>query len=173
MVLSTPATNTVAVQRNVEATATTTYNMTTSASNNGLACLKIGNAMVEDSTSRVAKQNALLEKYNYVQIFEEPCSVSDLVAKSKYHGPDEMERRAKNAFIDHLRGIEGAMLWNHRAVLTVDGDYQYLMGGVEWHMNYADTDNGTAAHTSTTDLVEGDGTSRIWRPGANFSGETW
>ncbi len=173
MVLSTPSTHTVHVKRNIEAPATSAYNMKTQSGSYGLTCQKIGNALKEDSTSRVPKIPALMEKYNYIQIFEEPVSVSDLVSMSKYKGGDELKRRAKNAFIDLLRGVEGALLYNHRSLLDVDGEQTFVMGGVEWHMNYADSDNGTNAWASAYDLVTGDGTSRIWRPGADFNSENW
>jgi len=173
MVLATPATNTVQVQRNVQATGTTTYNITTSAAGNGVTCQLIGSALPEDSTSRVPKIPALIEKYNYIQIFETPMSISDVNAMTKSTGPDEMTRRAQYAFVEHLRGIEGALLHGHRGTLSVNGTTAYLTGGVSWHLDYTDSDNGTNAWSSTYDLVTGDGTSRIWRPGADFSRDTW
>jgi hypothetical protein len=168
-VVATPATNQVTVSRNIF---TSTASANTSATN-GLDWMMVGDAERLGATSRIAKGTSIGNKTNYIQSFEEPWSALDLLLKTDYYGPDEMARMKDDAMTRVSDGIEKMLLYGQKLQTTESGNYLYYSGGLQYFLNTADTAEGVVAWTtgsSGTDLVNGDGTSRIWRPQGNF---TW
>jgi len=169
-VVSTPATNYATVTRNVGNGSAVANTATT-----GLSWMFVGNADREGATSRVAKSSAISADTNYIQFFEEPWDVTDVVKLSKYYGPNEKERQKKLALIRIMAGIEHALWYGKKRLLYENSKEQPYTGGMQYWLNLADTDYNPsiAAHSSTTDLVSGNGTSRVWRPGGDFTKPNW
>lgn len=170
-IVSTPSTNHATVTRNVgNGTA-----VATAAAANTLPWMFAGNADREGATSRVAKSAALTVDTNYVQFFEEPWDVTDVVKLSKYYGPNERNRQKTLALIRMTAGIEHAFWYGKKRMLYENSKEQPYTGGMQYWLNLADTDYNPsiAAWSTTNDLVSGNNTSRVWRPEGDFTEPNW
>jgi len=167
-VATTPATNYVTVTRNVgNGTAVA------DSANGGMTWTFIGNADREAATSRTAKSSALLVDYNYTQYFEEPWDISDVAKLTQYWGPDERTRQKQLALIRIMAGIEHSMFYGQRRLLYENSKEVPYMGGLQWWLANTDDNSLITAYSSTADLVTGNHTSRVWRPGGSFTKPLW
>lgn len=134
---------------------------------------RIGDAERESGTSRIAKSYAMEDAYNYIQSHEYPWDISDLEKKTKHWGTEQKVRGMKQALIAITRGIEGARIFGIRSEMTDNGKKVRTTGGILWHLNQTNAGAGVNPWSSTTDLVTGDHTSRIWVPGNDFTPQRW
>lgn len=169
-VTGTPAANYVTMARNI-ASGTAVAN--SDSGGTGIGWTFAGAAEPLGGASRTGKSIGLGSRTNYVRSFCEPYAIVDIMQDLDYLGPNELQRMREDALI-RLQFSEEHMLLYGKKLRETDGlgRYVYNSAGLQHLLNTADTEEGIAAWTtgaSGTDLVNGDGTSRVWRPQANFT----
>jgi hypothetical protein len=162
-------TNTFGVTRNIEAVGTSTYNVSNSAAGNTLPWQLLSSAMAENADPRNAKQYSVYSDKNYIQSEQETFEISDIQEMTDHFGPDELTRNQKIALVLLNRKVESALLYGVRSENFVDGKPLRTTGGALWHLDRAVSDLSTQAYAAAYDLVTGDNSSRIWRPGGEFN----
>ncbi len=170
-VTGTPATNLATVVRNIYS-GTAVAN--TASGGTGLTWQNLSSAEAMGADSRTPKGLTLGENTNYIRSFCEPYAIIDLAQDIDKFGPDELAMMREDAMTRISDAIERMMFYGIKAKQTdaVSGQPVYHSGGMFYALNLTDTEEGVVAWTegtSGTDLVVGDGTSRIWSAQDSFN----
>jgi len=152
----------VTVTRNIGSTATAAN--VAAGSGNTLRAFSVGAAYGETDRSRDALVHAVLSQTNYIQKFQEEFSVSNDVRNIDLVGGDPLTREQNQKRVKFLEDIERAVVWGKRSQTFANSVATHLTGGL---ISYIAGDTTTyATYTAANDLVSGNGSSRIWVPGA-------
>lgn len=126
--------------------------------NVGKEVMAIGSAFSEGSLQTSTQVWELpLELYNYTQIFRTPFSFTGTALKTsaKFDSEGPYKDKAKDASLDHMIGIERALLFGARSTYTdpTTGLPTRTFGGILWHLQQweAGTTYGVTASTVDTD----------------------
>jgi hypothetical protein len=170
-ITGTPGTNYATGVRNIYS-GTAVAN--TASGGTGLIWQNMSSAEAMGSNSRTANGSTLGENTNYVRSFCEPYAIIDLAQDIDKFGPDELEMMREDSMTRISDAAERMMFYGIKAKQTdaVSGQPVYHSGGLWYFLNLTDTEEGVAAWTegtTGTDLVLGDGTSRIWMAQDSFS----
>ncbi len=154
----------ITVQRNIGSSATTAN--VTAASAAYLLGKLIGAGVPETAGAGDSLQHSLLADYNYCEIFQEPYQAGTIARDVKMVGGDPFLRNKAQALQTMMDRLDYALI-NGRANLDyVDGVPEYGTQGAIPSIVGDKISVGTyGAYSSTTDLVNGNGLSRVWRIG--------
>jgi hypothetical protein len=160
------------VQRNGGA-GTNAANVTTTTAAHTLKWAKTGSASREGSTRRTALMDTVGEDYQYIQTFRESFDFTTEMLSTKMY-INERQRVARTKLMSINEDIDLAFWTGKYRKVYEDGKPKRYMGGVFGYLN--DTFMNSAGDnvvtwSTTTDLVTGDGTSRIYYVNAEL-GET-
>ena len=163
---------TVTVTRNIGSDVTT-RNVTTTTAAHTLAAVIMPYSRGERSESRAALAHAMIEDYNYIETFEEPFDVTEDIEETLSVGGSTFNREQNQKLMKFLADIEDELTHGQRDLVYTD-EPKYSTGGI---MPYVTNDLSTnyAAYSATTDLVTGNGLSRLWQVGSkdNFTIIKW
>lgn len=160
----------VRVQRANGQGGTNTYGVT-AASAATLAFVKLAPGYREGSGSPEAISESLSEGYNLNQIIKSAYAVTNTMKNTDMFGGDDFQRNARKARKVYARLLERAVLLGQRGIKYENGKPKRLMGGTMWWIA-----NGSGDFTSwsaTNDLVNGNGTSRVWSVGSVSDSTKW
>lgn len=154
--------------RNVGSTASTAN--VAASSGNYLDCKLMNPADNEDTRSRVGQAHALQSQTNYIQNSHKSFELTKDLAATLLSGGNEWNRHMEIQHDRFMAGWEWTMIAGR---LALNSSQQYKTKG--W-LPYIVGDTTTyAAYSSSTDMLNGDGTARTWKIGnpANLSPENW
>jgi hypothetical protein len=167
-VTGTPNTNEATVQRNIGGG--TAVDCAGTGAADGLNWRFAGEAEPVGGGTRTAKGAVKGDRRNYIQSFCEPFSMASIMRALDFWpegGKGEERDMRDDALTLITDAVEMMLLYGQRDKGTdALGRNVYMSGGAQYWLNQTDTEEDIAAWTegaSGTDLVLGDGTSRIWR----------
>jgi hypothetical protein len=117
---------------------------------------------VEGSGVGVARARNLANKAGRLQYFEKVWEMTREDYLTKSYGPDK-KARLKRLMLDALNcEVDATFCWGENVVVNSGGKPRPESEGLIHRIATADSDAGTAVWSTTTDLVTGTGTSRVW-----------
>lgn len=143
----------------------------TAASGTTLQFIIIGSSFEEGSSSPEALSDTIEMQQNYTQIFRSTWEMTRTARNTVMYGKDDWARIARKNRKVFARQIERSMLLGQRWRGFTNQKRQRKMGGVTWFLS-----NGHAGNTTwsaANDLVDGNGTSRIWKIGDVTDTSNW
>lgn len=163
-VTGTPSAHEVTVDRNIDGG--TAVACPGAGAADGLNWVFAGCAEPVGGGTRTGKGYKKGDRRNYVQSFVEPFSLEELTSLLDFWpkgGSGELADMREDALTRITRAIE-YMLFYGQLKKDTDGlgRTRYKSGGAQYLLNLSDGEEGTNAWSPYTDLVRGDGTSRIW-----------
>lgn len=171
-ITGTPGTNYATCVRDIYGSSVLVAN--TASGGTGLTWQNLSSAEAMGANSRTPKGLTLGENTNYIRSFCEPYAIIDLAQQIDKFGPDELAMMREDAMTRISDSIERMMFYGikDKQADAVSGQPVYHSGGMFYALNLTDTEEGVAAWTTGvdgTDLVIGDGTSRIWMVEDSFT----
>ena len=139
-------------------------------------------ANAEGSTAPDALQDILGTGLQYTEIFRKAVDVTGTRLGTEMWGGSDLRRLRAKAMDFVIRGVERAFLFNKMAKSDVNGKPVRTMGGIlDWlraptgntPTGRLDPDASVADWSSTSDLVSGNGTSRVYNVGGTLSLLNW
>lgn len=132
----------------------------------------------EGSTAPDAMQDALGVGQQYCKIYRRAVDVTGTRMATDMYAGSDLQRQRTKAFDFTVRAVERDFFHSILARDSVNGKYRRTMRGLlDWMWtptdSPADPDTAVAVYSSTTDLVTGTGTSRIYNVGGTLTLLNW
>lgn len=132
----------------------------TTASGAELKIANTGSTHLPGGKAPVGLSHQVTSDFNYTTIHRDAVDTNEEVNKSDTFVGKDHRREMSQSNTLFMRKLERDFLYSIRDLNTVNGEEQRKTGGLLWYIS-----NGTTNYTSwseANDLVEGNGTSRIW-----------
>lgn len=132
----------------------------TAGSGISLKMFNSGSTHLPGGKAPVGLSHQITSDFNYTEIHRDSVDTNEEVVKTDSFVGRDHQRALSQANTLFIRKLERTFLYGIRGINTVNGEEQRKSGGLLWYVS-----NGTGnytSHSATNDLVEGNGTSRIW-----------